>query len=217
MQQEVPTVPLPDQVSGSTGYVISFKPIGVRAILATATQRLPYRYEPLLAAGPPHSTLCHAQVVGANGAQLARCLQRLREITASSRTLHLDRIAIIGGRFLVMQAVDPRIELQHAAMVAALALRPFLDTQATPAAKAENLSLTPHQQWCLEQFGHPLVLPDVANGEFARKLHVSFGYKANGEPITNSTPVRHPTHPLISNVHLAKMGPRGVVKAYYDV
>ncbi len=205
---------LPALFSGSLGFVLEFTPTGVTAIRAQSARELVAGMKPLLTEHTPHCTLSHAKVRNAPREALVAGLAAVREGIAGL-SFASNRFTLIGGRFQVIQAEVPRIELQFAALRAAFVLRPWLDRSAVAAAVNEGLSLSSGQRWCLDTFGHPLSVPDVENGQFNRALHVSIGYWPGEETITYE-PRRHAIYCQIANVRLAKMGPLGVVEYLFD-
>lgn len=207
--------PLPERLSGSIGLVLKFTPTGVSAIREQTMGALVPGMRPLITERPPHCTLSHAKVRDTSREALMAGLEAIRQ-SISGLSFVSNRITLIGGRFLVIQAQAPRVELQLAALRAALVLRPWLDQEAVATAISEGLSLSPGQAWCLQTFGHPLAMPDVEDGQFNRALHVSLGYWP-GEELLPNDPEPHTIYCEIADVCLAQMGPLGVVEHFFDV
>ena len=210
------SIPLPEKVSGGIGFVLEFTPAAIEDILDQTKDELVPGMKRLLEGHTPHCTLSHAKVRHAPREHLETGLKAIRAGIPITSALTMNSLALIGGRFQVAQARAPQPDLQLAAFRAACVLRPWLDRQAISAAIQEGLTLTAGELWCLEEFGHPLALPDPLSGRFDRSLHVSFGYWEGTKPVAYYTKP-FTIHAPIANVRLAEMGPLGVVERFFDV
>lgn len=209
-------IPVPENVTGRIGYVCRFSEQTTRRLTRAGRKHAVPGIDFLLDdAHQPHVTLCHGDVRGAKREELEKGLRALQE-RARNTCLLFKRTTFIGGRFQVFQDTDPAPSLQLAAILAALIFRPFLDKEATAAVTQEGLAFPEGRRWCQEQFGHPLAVPSVTEGEYARRLHASFGYWSHEVPFTDEAERSMLISAKVEEVCLAEMGPRGVVGRLYN-